>query len=80
MFEGKIIIRFDDVKEAEIFYKALKPEETSSPRYRTKAEIVLKENELLIIIRSKDLSSFRAATNSFLRLLNTMAQCTTLCA
>ncbi len=73
MFEGKIAMEFDESKEAEIFYKALKPEEISAPSYRTETRIVLERNKLLIVIKSKDLSSFRAATNSFLRLLNVIA-------
>ncbi|RLE84775.1 MAG: hypothetical protein DRJ41_02500 [Thermoprotei archaeon] len=72
MLVGKIIVEFEDDKEAKLFYEALKPEELTAPSYRSKVKISHDVNKLTIIINSKDVSSLRASVNSFLRLLNVL--------
>ncbi len=63
-------IRLGDCPDLEILKKSLAPE-TVSDISRTEVEVVIAEadGELVITIRSEDLSSLRAALNSYLRWL-----------
>jgi KEOPS complex subunit Pcc1 len=65
--KGKIIINFDNEKELNIIYKAIYPEIQTSPDYRSKATIKIKDQSLIIFIKSEDMTSFRASTNSIIK-------------
>ncbi|RLE58995.1 MAG: hypothetical protein DRJ35_06760 [Thermoprotei archaeon] len=71
-YVGKIIFSFEDPSISRILYQALYPETVKVPSHRSQYEISLKDNILIITIFSKDLSSFRAATNTMLRLLRAL--------
>ena len=57
---------FEFENDADLIYKALKPEEGSS---RTKSEIYLNKNVLKILIIANNLTELRAATNAWLRFI-----------
>ncbi|MDR2873893.1 MAG: hypothetical protein LBV42_04030 [Methanobrevibacter sp.] len=65
--KGKIIINFDSEKELNIIYKSIYPEIQTSPYYRSKAEIKIENQSLIILIKSEDMTSFRASTNSIIK-------------
>jgi KEOPS complex subunit Pcc1 len=65
--KGKIIINFDTEKELNIIYKAILPEIKTSPDYRSKANIKIENQTLIITINSEDMTSFRASTNSIIK-------------
>ena len=64
------IINFDSEEEANIVTRALQPEiDHKIPK--TKIITKVDYNQLFLSIESKDLSSLRAACNSYLRWINT---------
>ncbi len=60
-------LAFDDLETAKIILKALKPETTSSPSERASVDLNLKNEKLNIDIKATDVTSLRAAVNSYLR-------------
>ncbi len=66
----KIRLEFQNSHLAEIFFKALKPEEKPIPTSRSKASIEFKGREIKIQIIAPDLTSARAALNSWFRWIN----------
>ena len=71
MYETKIIVKEIDEKLINTLYRSLLPEIMNPPSTkRSIAEIYRESDVITIIIRSKDLSSHRAALNTYLYLLN----------
>ncbi len=62
-------VEFDDEEEARRIYSSLKPEVSTPPTHRSKVSISLKGKTLVIRIDAPDISSFRAAFNSYTRML-----------
>ncbi len=60
--KAEFIFEFEN--DADLVYKALKPEAISS---RTSSEIYLNKNILKIVITATNLTELRAATNAWLR-------------
>ena len=61
---------FDSDDEARVVVESLKPEITNKIP-KTKAKISLSDKTLNLEIEAKDVSSLRAACNSYLRWINT---------
>ncbi len=55
------------LKDSEIVYNSLKPEEGKG--IRSEAKIYLKGDKLLLKLKAEDLTSFRASLNTWLRLI-----------
>ena len=70
MTSAKFVFNFDSEKEAKIVAESLAPE-IKNKIPKTNAEIKLKNNSLFLTIESNDISSLRAACNSYLRWINT---------
>ncbi len=54
-------------KKPEIIYYALKPELKSSPTKKSEIKLKKHKDSIELFIKSKEISSFRAAMNSWLR-------------
>ena len=70
MKKAEFVFYFDTEKEAEIISKSLNPE-IKNKIPKTKIEVELLENKFILIIKAKDTSTLRAASNSYLRWINT---------
>jgi tRNA threonylcarbamoyladenosine modification (KEOPS) complex Pcc1 subunit len=67
---ANFVFNFDTSEEAKIIAESLNPE-IKHKIPKTNIDITLRENILSIVIEAKDLSSLRAACNSYLRWINT---------
>jgi KEOPS complex subunit Pcc1 len=65
--KGEITISFDKNQEAKVIYQSILLELNTSPDYRSKADISLKDNKLTISIEATDMTSFRASVNSIIK-------------
>ena len=65
---AKIILRPGSRRMANAVFRAIEPEARSAPTGRSKIEVSMRRSALEISILSRDLSSMRAAVNTFLRL------------
>ncbi|PTD93836.1 hypothetical protein C9439_05495 [archaeon SCG-AAA382B04] len=54
-------------KKPEVIKKSLEPELKSSPTKKSEIKIEKQKNQIKLKIKSRELSSFRAAMNSWLR-------------
>jgi tRNA threonylcarbamoyladenosine modification (KEOPS) complex Pcc1 subunit len=70
MRSASFILNFDSNKEARIIAETLEPE-IKQKIPKTDVEISLSENKICLKINAKDISSLRAASNSYLRWINT---------
>ena len=70
MKSAKFIFNFDSEEEARIIAESLDPE-IKNKIPKTNVEVKLSKNTFTISIESKDISSLRAASNSYLRWINT---------
>ena len=70
MRSASFIFNFDSNKEARIIAETLEPE-IKHKIPKTDVEISLSENKICLKINAKDISSLRAASNSYLRWINT---------
>lgn len=70
MKSAKFFFKFDSEKEAKIIAESLKPE-IKHRIPKTNVEVALSGNNFSLEIKAKDLSSLRAACNSYLRWINT---------
>lgn len=70
MKKACFIFTFDSVKEAEIIAEALDPE-IKNKIPKTKIEVSINDKSFILDIKAKDVSSLRAACNSYLRWINT---------
>lgn len=66
---AEIRVRFDMEKQAEAIFSALKPEVKKPPTSRSKVEVSIKKNVLILKIWAKDIIALRAAFNSHMRFL-----------
>lgn len=62
--------KFENAKEASIIFKSLQPE-VDNKIPKTKVEVSLHEEIIVLNIETDDISSLRAACNSYLRWINT---------
>ena len=70
MKQARFLFTFDSSKEARIVAQSLSPEiKHKTPK--TKVDFSLSENMLSLIIEASDVSSLRAACNSYLRWITT---------
>ncbi|MDR2829449.1 MAG: hypothetical protein LBB45_00135 [Methanobrevibacter sp.] len=65
--KGKIVINFDSRKEADIIYRSICLELKTAPDHRSKADIEVKNESMIIYINSHDMTSFRASINSIIK-------------
>jgi tRNA threonylcarbamoyladenosine modification (KEOPS) complex Pcc1 subunit len=70
MFEAKIIINIESKIEAEIIVESISPE-IKKKIPNTKVNIYSNGNKIFLDIASKNISSLRAACNSYLRWIKT---------
>ena len=70
MKNASFIFNFDSVEEARIITKALDPE-IKHKIPKTNIKFNLSDNVLTLEIEANDISSLRAACNSYLRWINT---------
>ena len=66
----KIVFDFDSNKEAKIIAESLDPE-IKHKIPKTNIEVSLSEKKFILKIEANDVSSLRAACNSYLRWINT---------
>lgn len=65
--KSNISIAFDNENEAKLIYDSVLLEFGTAPDYRSKMTINLEKNKIIIIIESKDGTSFRASINSAIK-------------
>ena len=70
MKSASFIFNFDSKKEAEIIHDSLDPE-IKHKIPKTNVKVSLSDKSFYLTIEAKDLSSLRAACNSYLRWINT---------
>jgi tRNA threonylcarbamoyladenosine modification (KEOPS) complex Pcc1 subunit len=70
MKSAKFIFNFDSEKEARVIAKSLEPE-IKNKIPKTNARVNLSKNIFELEISANDISSLRAACNSYLRWINT---------
>jgi len=70
MKSAKIVFNFDSEKEAKIISESLYPE-IKHRIPKTNVEVYLSKKTFSLEIKAKDISSLRAACNSYLRWINT---------
>ena len=70
MVEAEIIIEMDSANDAKIIIESISPE-IKNKILNTKVSLYSSDNKIFLNINSKNLSSFRAACNSYLRWINT---------
>jgi|Deesub1362B_J571_1020462.scaffolds.fasta_scaffold16696_3 tRNA threonylcarbamoyladenosine modification (KEOPS) complex Pcc1 subunit len=62
-----IYVDFPVEENARIIFEALKPESCSQPTARSKVELSLKNDIIVLQIKAKDTTALRAAINAYLR-------------
>jgi tRNA threonylcarbamoyladenosine modification (KEOPS) complex Pcc1 subunit len=72
MFELKIDVKFDDEKEAKVFFASIKPELKNFDRSTT--EISLRKEKMIVKIKASDKSALRASLNTILKPLNLFSE------
>ncbi len=70
MKSAKFVFNFDSEKEAKIISESLHPE-IKHRIPKTNVEVFLSKKTFSLEIKAKDISSLRAACNSYLRWINT---------
>jgi len=70
MKSASFVFNFDSEDEAKIIAKSLNPE-IKHKIPKTNVEVTLQDRTFTLEIEAKDLSSLRAACNSYLRWINT---------
>ena len=70
MVEAEIMIETDSSFDAKIIIESISPE-INNRILNTKVSLYSSDNKIFLNINSKNLSSFRAACNSYLRWINT---------
>ncbi|MFX0132835.1 MAG: KEOPS complex subunit Pcc1 [Candidatus Hodarchaeota archaeon] len=63
---SEIIIKFSDKKLAQVYLNSLNPESKEKFSHRSSIKLTLIDNNLKILIASKDVTAFRATINSYL--------------
>ena len=77
LFEAQITARTPSPSEAKAVYEALKVEVLSQPTAYVKVEVFWEGCEVHLRLISSKRSAFRAALNSFFRLLSTLEMVST---
>lgn len=72
IFEAWITVKASSPSEARAVYEALKVEAQSQPTAHVKVEISWEDCEIRLVLSSAKRAAFRAALNSFFRLLSTL--------
>ena len=67
---GSLVVELEDESVAVALYKSLLPEARRPPSYRSRVVLKLERGRVVVEIRSRDLTSFRAAFNGFARLIH----------
>ncbi|KZX12676.1 KEOPS complex subunit Pcc1 [Methanobrevibacter filiformis] len=62
-----ISLEFDSLEESQLVYKSVINEVKTSPDYRSKLNLAIKDNFIHITIDSQDMTSFRASINSIIK-------------
>jgi KEOPS complex subunit Pcc1 len=68
--ETEFVVEFDSKKAASIVYNSILPEIEAESNQRSKTNIDLDDNRLIINILSRDIVSLRASINSYVRWIN----------
>ncbi len=68
---GEIVLT-EHAEVINILYSSLLPEVRTPPSYRSRSEIRVSPQKMVLTIEAADLVSFRAAVNSYLRLINAL--------
>jgi tRNA threonylcarbamoyladenosine modification (KEOPS) complex Pcc1 subunit len=70
MMKVRFVFDFDSTKEAEVIAESLQPE-IKHKIPKTNVDVAISEKTFSLSIEAKDVSSLRAACNSYLRWINT---------
>ncbi len=70
MMKVKFVFDFDSTKEAKVIAESLQPE-IKHKIPKTNVDVSISEKTFSLSIEAKDVSSLRAACNSYLRWINT---------
>ena len=65
----ELVLIVRGIKDLEHVYRAICPELKTQPSERSKAEVTLSRSELILRITASDVSSLRAAANSYMRIM-----------
>jgi tRNA threonylcarbamoyladenosine modification (KEOPS) complex Pcc1 subunit len=68
----KCRIRFHDKRSLETVLEALKPEMQKPPTFRSKANLEVDGNCLILNVEARDTVALRAALNAYLRWINSI--------
>lgn len=68
--ETEFIVEFDNSTDASIVYNSILPEIEAETNERSKSNLKLDSNKLVINILSQDIVSLRASINSYVRWIN----------
>jgi KEOPS complex subunit Pcc1 len=71
--KATIRLHFSSVKHLETVYRALMPETKKSTSTRSKASLEKNRTFLVLKVNAKDTVALRAALNTYLRWINSMA-------
>jgi tRNA threonylcarbamoyladenosine modification (KEOPS) complex Pcc1 subunit len=77
-YKARIKISARSQREAAGIYRALEPDLRLMPSTGCRAEISLKNSEIIFRTETSDIASLRASINSYLRLADTSYKCLTL--
>ncbi|RLE66887.1 MAG: hypothetical protein DRJ38_00625 [Thermoprotei archaeon] len=69
---GRIVLTIANPQTIDIIYASLIPETQDQPSYRSKSSIEKLPGRIVLAIEARDLVSFRAAVNSYLRLISVL--------
>lgn len=72
--EAEVEVALPSERFVEIIVRALKPETESAPSDRSQVAVSGEGSRLLLWMRARDFSSFRAALNSYLRWVEAMGE------
>lgn len=69
--KAQAIVRlaFSSERQLNVILQALKPETETSSTTRSRVEITVEDNFLVLVFMAKDTSALRASMNSYLRLV-----------
>ena len=70
MMKVRFVFDFDSTKEVKVIVESLQPE-IKHKIPKTNVDVAISEKSFSLSIEAKDLSSLRAACNSYLRWINT---------
>ncbi len=71
---GKIILNVANSQMADVIYASLLPETQDQPSYRSRSSIERSDKQVILAVEARDLASFRAAMNSYLRLIHVLVR------